>query len=114
MSKLIPFSKLTKRDDVPSFMSGTSVITSKDNVPLGFVFGRDSFISLCTTIDSEFEKRVSDPQKAYENPAGKLIDIIEQTLSVNPNFANDMRGSIVDAKKTGWIPLQDIKRSLNV
>jgi len=114
MNKLIPFSKFAKSKNSQPLLSNASVILNRNNIPLGFVFGRDSFISLCTTIDTEFEKRVSDPKKAYDNPAGRLIDMIEETLPVNPDFAKDMKDSIASAKKTRWIPLDEVKRFLNV
>lgn len=109
MNKLVPFSKFSKK----ASLSGASVIVDQKNIPLGFVFGRDAFISLCTVIDSEFEKRVKDPKKAFNNPAGKLIDLIEEKLPINPNFAKDLKSSIVRAKKTRWIPMEEITRSIN-
>ncbi|MBI2596588.1 hypothetical protein HYW41_00290 [Candidatus Daviesbacteria bacterium] len=113
MNKLIPFKKFTKSENNLS-LSDASVVVDKDNNPLGFVFGRDSFISLCTVIDDEFEKRVNDPKKAFDNPAGKLIDLIEEKLPVNPKFASDLKSSIKNAKKTRWIPLEEVAQSLNV
>lgn len=114
MNKLIPFSQFAKPNGNLATLSNTSVVVDKSGVPLGFVFGRDSFISLCTTLDNEFEKRVSDSKKAYDNPAGKLIDLIEERLPVNPNFTKDLKLSIKNAKKSGWIPLEEIVRRLHV
>lgn len=114
MNKLVPFTKFTQPTGKLSFLSKTSVIVDKEGVPLGFVFGRDSFISLCTIIDEEFEKRIKDPKKAFDNPAGRLIDLIEEKLPLNPNFVKDLRSSIAKTKKSDWIPLEQIKRSLNV
>lgn len=111
--KVIPFSKFAKPGNLAS-LSNTSVIVDGKNTPLGFVFGRDAFISLCTTLDNEFEKRVADPRKAYDNPAGKLIDLIEEKLPVNPAFAKDLKASIKDAKKSGWIPFEEVIRTLHV
>ena len=99
MNKLVPFAKFSKKNTP---LSGVSVVVNQKNVPLGFVFGRDSFISLCTVFDEEFEKRVNNPQKAYNNLAGKLIDLIEEKLPINPKFVKDLKTSISDAKKTRW------------
>lgn len=112
MNKLVPFKKFSRKaSQVPT---GTSVIVDEKNIPLGFVFGRDAFISLCTVIDDEFEHRVKDPKKAYDNPAGRLIDLIEEKLPINPKFARDLQDSIRNAKQTRWIPLDEVSRSLNV
>ncbi len=93
MNKLVPFKKFTKKSE--SFnLSDTSVMVDKKGVPLGFVFGRDSFISFLEYIDSEFEKRVEDPKVAYDNPAGRLIDLIESKLPLNPKFVKDLKSSI--------------------
>lgn len=111
MNKLVPFKKISNKARV---LSGASVVINDKNIPLGFVFGRDSFISLCTLIDNEFEKRVSEPKKAYDNPAGKIIDLIEEQLPVNPKFANQLKSSIKEAREKRWIPMDEVIRSLNV
>lgn len=113
MNKLVPFKKFSKKADKFD-LSNTSVVVDKNNTPLGFVFGRDSFISLCTVIDEEFEKRVNDPKKAYDNPAGRLIDLIEEKLPVNPKFIKDLKQSIRKTNKSNLISLEDLSRSLNV
>lgn len=114
MNKLVPFKKFSKKAAEQSFLSNASVIVDQKNIPLGFVFGRDSFISFCTVIDDEFENRVKDPKKAYDNPAGRLIDLIEEKLPINPKFARDLKDSIKNAQQTRWIPLDEVSRSLNV
>lgn len=111
MNKLIPFRKFSIGR--PS-LSGGSVVVNEQNIPLGFVFGRDSFISLCTAIDDEFEKRVKDPKIAFNNPAGKIIDLIEEKLPVNPKFKADLKDSIKSARQTRWISLEEISAALNV
>lgn len=113
MNKLIPFKKFSEKADKFN-LSDTSVVVDKKGTPVGFVFGRDSFISLCTIIDEEFEKKVSDPKKAYDNPAGRIIDLIEEKLPVNPKFKAELKDSIQSAKKTRWIPLDEITSALNV
>lgn len=114
MNKLIPFSKFSKKAARQAFLFNASVIVDEKNIPLGFVFGRDSFISLCTVIDEEFEKRVKDPKIAYNNPAGRIIDLIEEKLPVNPKFRKKLKDSIKGARKTRWIPLDEITASLHV
>lgn len=114
MNKIIPFSRFIKSGKGVGSLSNTSVVVDEKNVPLGFVFGRDSFISLCTVLDNEFEKLVTDPKKAYDNPAGRLIDLIEEKLPINPDFTKGLKLSIKNAKKSGWISLEEVIRTLHV
>lgn len=116
MNKLIPFTKFSKKGNGSKlrFLSNTSVIVDGKDSPLGFVFGRDSFISFLEHIDSEFEKKVKDPRQAFNNPAGRLIDLIEERLPVNPNFIKDLKLSLTKTKKSDWIPIEEVIRSLHV
>lgn len=116
MNKLVPFTKFSKKGNGGklSFLSNTSVVVDKKGIPLGFVFGRDSFISFLEHIDSEFERKVKDQKKAFDNPAGRLIDLIEERLPVNPNFIRDLKLSLTKTKKSDWIPFEEVIRSLHV
>ena len=114
MNKLVPFGKFVKIPTKLSFLSSTSVVVDKKGAPLGFVFGRDSFITFLQHIDSEFEKTAKRKELAFHNPAGKLIDLIEDRLPVNPRFVEDLKQSLHNAEKSGWISFEDIKKSLNV
>lgn len=114
MNKLVPFKKFSKKVSKIASLDDTSVIVDKRGVPLGFVFGRDSFISFLEHIDNEFEKRIKDPEHAFNNPAGKLIDLIEEKLPVNPRFIKDLKSSLSESQKSKWISLEEIERFLNV
>lgn len=114
MNSIVPFSKFSKRGSTFPFLSNTSIVTDKEGVPLGFVFGRDSFISLLEKIDDEFEKNAKNPQKAYNNLAGKLIDIIEEKLPIKPEFASKLKSSISRSQKQNWIPLKEVIKALHV
>lgn len=116
MNKIVPFTKFTqakKAADFP-FLSEVSVVLNQKGTPQGFVFGRDSFISFLETMDAEFEEKVSDPKKAYHNPAGRLIDLIEETLTVDPRLVKDLKTSAQETKQSEWISLEDVKQSLHV
>ena len=93
--------------------SETKVVVDGDGTPLGFVFGRNAFIDFLERIDSEFQDKVKDQKKAHANPAGKLIDLIEERLPLNPDFVKDLKKSI-SARKKDWIPLDQIAKSLHV
>lgn len=112
MNKLVPFKKFSKKmTQVPS---GASVLMDEKNIPLQFIFGRDAFISFLEYIDNEFEKNIPDPDIAYNNPAGKLIDLIEERLPLNPKFIKDLKESIAKSKKSKVYSLDEVIRSLNV
>lgn len=113
MNKLIPFKKFSNKAEKLN-LSDISVVVDDKNIPLGFVFGRESFISLCTIIDTAFEKGVNDSKKAFDNPAGKIIDLIEEKLPVNPKFTSSLKSSIKGAENTRWIPFEEVMHSLNV
>lgn len=113
MNKLIPFKKFSKKANL-LVSSDTSVMVDKTGVPLGFVFGRDAFISFLQHLDNEFEKNIASPDVAFNNPAGRLIDLIEEKLPVRPKFIKDVREARAKAKKTGWINFEEIEWSLNV
>ncbi|OGM30561.1 hypothetical protein A2630_02200 [Candidatus Woesebacteria bacterium RIFCSPHIGHO2_01_FULL_44_10] len=113
MNKLVPFSEISKLSKRLSFLGSASVVVDEENVPIGYVMGRDLFVSLLELIDEEFEKKVADPQKAFDNPAGRLIDIIERNLPLRP----EVIAEIEEAKKTkreDWIPFEEVVASLNV
>jgi len=114
MNKLITFAKFSKKAKKLDFLSNTSIVINGKGLPLGFVFGRDAFISFLEHLDEEFEKKVNDPKRAFDNPAGRLIDLIEEKLSVNPNFVKELKRSIVETKRPKWIPFDEVVKSLNV
>ena len=64
--------------------------------------------------EKRFEKRFKDPKQAFNNPAGKLIDLIEERLPLNPAFVKDLKTSIFETRKSGWVSLNEISNSLNV
>jgi hypothetical protein len=110
MNKLVPLSKFSKKAGKLS-PSRTGVIVDKNGTPLGFVFGRNSFIDFLEKIDSEFQDKVKNPKHAYNNPAGKLIDLIEESLPLNPKFIKSLKESV--SKKQDFIPLDVISKNLN-
>jgi hypothetical protein len=113
MNKLIPFNKFANKKKV-EMVSDTSVVVDEKGTPMGFVFGRDAFISFLEHIDEEFENKITNQKKAFNNPAGKLIDLIEENLPVNPTFIKDMKKSTVQSKQTEWIPFDKVIQALHV
>jgi len=113
MNKLIPFTKFSKKSKEFPLLSQTSVVMNTKGVPVGFVLGRDAFITFLETLDESFENRVNDPKHAYDNPAGNLIDLIEEKLSVNPDFIKKLKSSVKTTNKQDWIPLEEVLLSVN-
>lgn len=111
MNKLVPLSKFSEK---AGKLTKAAVLVDEKGTPLGFTFGRDSFISFLQFFDDEFEKRVENPKKAYNNPAGRLIDLIEEKLPVKSKFISDIKEAKKEAKKTGWVNFEEIEQSLNV
>jgi len=114
MNRLVPFKRVFGKNKMAKSLSGTSVVVDEKGIPLGFVFGRDAFISFLEHIDDEFEGSVSDPKIAFHNPAGRLIDVIEDKLPLREEFVAELEKSIRKGKKTDWIPFDEVKRSLHV
>lgn len=114
MNKLIPFTQFSKKAKKFSFLSNTSVVVDKESIPVGFVFGREAFISFLETIDNEFDEKVEDPHKAYNNVAGKLIDLIEEKLPLNPEFVKKVKAATKNKKKEEWISLEELSHMLHV
>lgn len=111
--KIIALAKFTKIKSMP-YLSETSVIMDKSRNPLGFVFGRDAFITMLEHIDSEFEKRVTDEKKYFDNPAGKLIDVIEANLPLNADFVNKLKLVISSTDKSDYISIDEIMKNIHV
>lgn len=84
MNELVLFGKLVKIPAKLSFLSLTSVVVDREGTLLEFLFGRDVSISFFEHMDSEFEKMAERKDAAFNNPAGKLRDLIEDKLSFNP------------------------------
>jgi len=111
MSKIIPFTKLAPVKGEQALLSKISVMLDQHNQPAGFIFGRNAFISFLEQIDNEFEKKVPDQKKAFANPAGKLIDLIEEHLSVSEKFIASLREA---THGKSFIPLEEISKFLHV
>ena len=111
--KIIALAEFTKIKSMP-YLSETSVIMDKNKNPLGFVFGRDAFITMLEHIDDEFDKRVADPEKYFNNPAGKLIDAIESKLPLNPDFVRKLKLIISSTNKSDFISIDEIMKNIHV
>ena len=96
--------------------SRAGILVDKQGVPRLFVFDTFAFLDVLSAIDERLVDRLSDD--AYHskaaNPAGWLIDEIEGTLPLNPEYIQSLKDAIAEAKRTGWIPFEDVKRALRL
>jgi hypothetical protein len=114
MNRLVPVKKFIGRDAKANKLIGqASVVMDDRGLPVGFFFGRDTFISLLTAIDEQFEKKSKNLREGYDNFAGRIIDVIEERLPVNPKFVREMESSILDAQKHGWVDISQITQTPN-
>lgn len=114
MNKLIPLSKFSKSASKFLSTSETNVIIDESGVPRGFLFGTNAFIDFLEKMDEEFEEVVVSPKKAHNSAAGKLIDLIEERLPLNPKFLKDLKISTSKKGQGNFIPFEDVIKSLNV
>lgn len=112
MNKLIPFAKFNLFK--APVLDGAYVVSDANKTPKGFLFGTDTFISFLTKIDESFEKISSDQKKTFNNPAGKLIDLIEEHLPLNENFVQEMKESMAKSDYQMGISLEQISKTLHV
>lgn len=113
MHKLVPFTQFVQEDRDSQALSHFSVVIDTKAVPKGFFFGVDAFISFLEYIDGQFEKKIKDKRKAFDNPAGKLIDLIETQLPLRSELVNDLKESL-QLKKSELIAFKEIVKSLHV
>lgn len=112
-NKLVPVSRVfPKKNDLADF-SAVSVVVDEHDVPHGFVFGRESFISFLQALDDEFETQSSSEEAAHNNMAGRLIDMIEERLPMKKSFVQDLKRSVKATKNTDWIPFDDVIQSVH-
>lgn len=117
LAKLIAFNKL-----VPTSVfkfnkdSKAAIIVDKNGAPEVFVFNTFALLDILSKIDEALVDRLSTEEYHNKsvNPAGWLIDKIESKLPLNPNFILSLKRSIAEAKKKGFIPLEQIERELGL
>ena len=84
------------------------IIVDKKNIPQGFVFNTKGFIELLSLIDEKLADIL--PEKHYyskkTNPAGWLIDKIEEQLPIDKKFEESLEKLLEEAEKEDWLPLK--------
>ena len=53
-------------------------------------------------------------KKYFDNPAGKLIDAIEERLPLNIDFVNKLKLTISSTNKSDYISIDEIVKNIHV
>lgn len=112
MNFLVPLNQAIKQSPSTLSDAGSFSINNTDGIPIGFAFKRDSFVGFLEMIDADFEKKIPDQKKAFDNPAGRLIDAIEEQLPINQQFIQDLEQSHAQTQPDDWIPLKQLETVL--
>jgi hypothetical protein len=107
MSHLIKYTDFLK--DTSTIMQGKAyVMTDRKSHPVGFAFGREAFIQMLEKMDEYYQDAIPDQEKAYANPAGKLIDQIEDHIPLKENYVEELRDAVKSKDPKSWIPFDEM------
>lgn len=91
-------------------------IVDKNGTPRFFIFDSFALLDVLSAIDEKLVDRLST--EAYHsktiNPAGWLIDHIEERLPLTSAYVQTLRDAIAEAEEKGWIPFEIIEKDLNL
>lgn len=115
--QLVPWEQVAPKSVLPiEKTSQAGVIVDRNNTPHFFIFDAFALLDVLSAIDEKLVDRLSS--EAYHsktiNPAGWLIDHIEERLPLNPAYVQTLKDAIIEAHKKGWIPLEMIEKKLNL
>lgn len=91
-----------------------AVVTDKKGSPRYFVFDTYSFWDLLCASDERFEETAPAKEYINKNTVGWLIDAIEAHLPLNPKLAARLKKNIEEARRSGLIPLKEVKLKLGL
>lgn len=96
--------------------SRAGVVVDRVGVPRMFVFDTAALLDVLSAIDERLVDRLSDDEYHSKdaNPAGWLIDELEAKLPVKAEYVQSLKEALAEAKRTGWIPFEDVERALNL
>lgn len=116
-AKLIPWGRITPKTVFPLEKgSRAGVVLDRQGAPRLFIFDTPALLDVLSEIDEKLVDRL--PSAEYHskdvNPAGWLIDTIEEKLPVSKDYVDSLKSAIDEAKKKGWIPFEKIERELEL
>ena len=117
IDQLVQWEKIVPKSVLPiEKTSRAGVIVDRNGAPHFFIFDAFALLDVLSAIDDKLVDRLST--EAYHsktiNPAGWLIDHIEERLPLNPVYIQSLRDAITDAQKKGWIPFNVIEQELKL
>lgn len=115
--KSVKWSEFVPKSIVPLHKdSKAMVIADKKGTPQLFIFDTYALLDLLSEIDEKLLDRLSDKDyySRQANPAGWLIDQIETRLPLKEEYVQSLKQAIQEARKKGWIPLEDLEKELNL
>ncbi len=114
-AKLIPWQKIAPKGIFNlEKNSRAGVVIDKAGTPQMFIFDTNALLDVLSEIDEALVDKLTtkDYHSKKYNPAGWLIDEVESSLPVNPNYVKTLKSAIDEANKKGWIPFEQIKNNL--
>lgn len=116
-AKIVAWDKIVPKTVFPLKKNSKAVVVvDHARKPQLFIFDTFSFLDVLSEIDEKLVDRLSptDYHSKTANPAGWLIDEIEAKLPLQATYIKSLKDAISEAKKKGWIPLEQIKQELNL
>lgn len=116
-AKLVSWERLSPKSVFPLERgSRAGVVVDREDNPQLFIFDTSALLDVLSRIDEALVDRLS-PREYHSkavNPAGWLIDEIEEKLPLKPEYIQSLKDAIDEAKKKGWVPFKKIERELEL
>ena len=116
-ARLIPWERVVSGNVFPLGKgSRAGVVLDRQGAPRLFIFDTSALLDVLSEIDEKLVDRLSSGEyhSKAANPAGWLIDAIEEKLPVSNDYIHSLKSAIAEAKKRGWVPFEKIERELEL
>lgn len=96
--------------------SQAGVVLDRAGAPRYFIFNTNALLDVLSEIDEPLADRFSsdDYYSKTTNPAGWLIDELEQKLPLSSDYVDSLKSAIGEAQKKGWISFRKIEAELSL
>ena len=116
-ARLVPWKHLSATSVFPLERgSRAGIVVDREGRPQLFIFDTAALLDVLSRIDEALVDRL--PPREYHskevNPAGWLIDELEEKLPLNPEYIKSLKDAIDEANKKGWVPFEKIERELKL
>ena len=96
--------------------SRAGIIVDREGKPQLFIFDTFALLDVLSRIDEALVDRLL-PREYHSktiNPAGWLIDELEEKLPLDPKYIKSLKDAIDEANKKGWVPFEKIEQELEL